>query len=168
MKHKVIGKQPNSKMCFVCGLNNSYGLQADFYELGNGELLATFTPQEEHQSYPGITHGGVLTAILDETIGRAIMMKYDEPVWGVTLEFNCKFKMPVPTDAQFRVVGRVTEEKGRIFKGTGEILLPEGQIAVEGSGKFMKRPFEKIANLNEEELGWKVVSSPDDLVEIEL
>ena len=74
MRHLVKAKQPNSKMCLVCGLKNRSGLGAYFYELDNGELLAIFRPAEEHQSYPGRLHGGIATAILDETIGRAIMI----------------------------------------------------------------------------------------------
>ncbi len=62
---------------------------------------------------------------------------------------------------------RITEENDKIFKGTGEILLPDGQVAVEGFGTFRKLTFKKIANMNEEELGWQIVSSPEDLVEVE-
>lgn len=169
MQHKVTGKQPNSKMCVVCGLKNPFGLHAHFYELDNDELLAIFHPQDVHQGYPGRMHGGMLTAILDETIGRAIMMKYNEPTWGVTMEFDIKFKKPVPTDAEIRVVGRITEDEGRIFLGSGEILLPDGRVAVEGSGKYMKLPLDKIADFDENEQEWRVVVSSagdPDVVEL--
>lgn len=169
MQHKVTGKQPNSKMCVVCGLKNPFGLHAHFYELDNGELLAIFHPQDVHQGYPGRMHGGMLTAILDETIGRAIMMKYDEPTWGVTMEFDIKFKKPVPTDAEIRVVGRIAEDEGRIFFGSGEILLPDGRVAVEGSGKYMKLPIDKIADFDENEQEWRVMVSDagdPDVVEL--
>ena len=74
MHYRVKAKQQNTKMCLVCGLKNPFGLQTAFYELESDELLAIFKPMEEHQSYPGRLHGGIATAILDETIGRAIMM----------------------------------------------------------------------------------------------
>jgi acyl-coenzyme A thioesterase PaaI-like protein len=77
MRYHVIGKQPNSKMCLVCGLKNALGLKAAFYELENSELLAVCEPLEEHQSYPSRLHGGIVAALLDETIGRAILTKYD-------------------------------------------------------------------------------------------
>ena len=77
MHYHVKRKQPNSKMCFVCGMKNSFGLQTFFYELENNELLAIFKPGEEHQSYPGRLHGGIAAAILYETIGRAIMIPYE-------------------------------------------------------------------------------------------
>lgn len=40
MRYAVKRKQPNSKMCMVCGLKNSFGLRAAFYELENDELMA--------------------------------------------------------------------------------------------------------------------------------
>ena len=167
-QHKVTKKQYNSKMCLVCGLKNPYGLHAHFYELDNGELLAIFRPREEHQGYPGRMHGGILTAVIDETIGRAITMHYDEMIWGVTMEFNIKFKKPVPTDAEIRVLGRITEDEGRIFIGTGEIVLPDGRVAVEGHGKYMKLPLEKIADFDESEQEWRIVYTPDDPKTVEI
>ena len=168
MGQRVMRKQPNSKMCLVCGMKNSLGLKAFFYELENGEVLAIFHPCEEHQSYPGRMHGGIATAILDETIGRAGMIKYGEDMWGVTLEFHTRFRKPVPLDAELRVLGRITGEKKRAFVGSGEILLPDGAVAVEGKGKFLKLPIDKIADFDVDEQEWKVVPSPEDPQEVNL
>lgn len=168
MRYQVTRKQPNSKMCMVCGLKNSAGLKAHFYEIENGEIVALFTPKDEHQSYPGRLHGGVATAILDETIGRAIFPKYAELLWGVTVEFSIRFKRPVPLHEELRVVGRLTDETDRYFEGTGEILLSNGKVAVEGYGKYAKLPIKKIADFDIEAQEWQVVHSDDDPVEIEL
>lgn len=168
MRHRVLRKQKNSKMCLVCGLKNPYGLRSFFYEMENGELLAVFTPMEEHQSYPGRLHGGIAAAILDETIGRAIMMKYEEDYWGVTIEFTSKYKKPVPLDEELRVIGRITKDTRRIFEGTGEIILQDGSVAVEGYGKYIKLPLSKIADFDPETQEWKVVPSASDPEVIEI
>ncbi len=168
MKRKVIAKQQNSKMCFVCGLKNTAGLHAAFYELDNGDLAALFHAHEEHQSYPGRLHGGVSAAILDETIGRAILTRTKGEVWGVTVEFTTRFKKPVPMDKPVRVVGRIVKEGSRIFEGTGEILLEDGTVAVEGTGKYIKMPLEGIADFNRDEQEWKVTALPDDPAEVEV
>ncbi|RME75427.1 MAG: PaaI family thioesterase [Chloroflexi bacterium] len=168
MRYRITTKQPNSKMCLVCGLKNPAGLKAQFYELENRELLAIFIPQEEHQSYPGRMHGGIATAILDETIGRAILMRYQEEVWGVTVEFSVKFKRPVPLNEKLRVIGRITQEDGRYFEGTGEIYLPNGKVAVEGWGRYVKMPLEKIADFDVEAQEWRVTPLPDDPEIVEL
>lgn len=168
MFHSVTRKQPNSKMCLVCGLKNDIGLKASFYELGNGELVALVTARDEHQSYPGRLHGGLITAMLDETIGRAVMIGCADDFWGVTVEFTTRFKKPVPLGVELRVVGRIVKEEGRVFEGTGEILLPDGEVAATGVGKYLKLPLSRIADFDADEQEWRVVASPADPAEIPL
>ena len=155
-------------MCLVCGLKNPYGLKTSFYEIDNNELVGMFTPTNVHQSYPGRLHGGITTALLDETIGRAIMIRHDDSIWGVTVEFTVKFKKPIPLDLELRVVGRITEESSRFFEGTGEILLSDGEIAASGFGKYIKLPIEKIADFDVAEQEWKVERKGSDPGEISL
>lgn len=167
MKYKVIKKQFNSKKCLVCGLKNDLGLKASFYEMENGELVAIFKSLEEHQSYPGRLHGGIAGAILDETIGRAIMINQPD-AWGVTVELNLQYKKPVPLNEELKVVGRITRDTRRLFEGTGEIILSNGDVAVTAQGKYMKMPIEKIADFDEDREEWKVELSDKDPEEIDL
>ena len=92
MIHKINGKQHNSKLCFVCGLKNKFGIQAHFY----------------------IT------------------------------------------------------ENSRMFEGTGEIILPNGDVAVTAHGKYLKVPLEKITDFDIEENEWRVVDLETDPKEIEI
>ena len=131
-------------MCMVCGVENECGLHARFLELDNGELMGVFDPREQHQGYPGRMHGGILTAIVDEAIGRAIAVG-DPGAWGVTVELSMRFRRPVPLDRPIRVLARITEDNGRIFQGVGEIVLDDGTVAVTGWGKYMRLPIEKIS-----------------------
>jgi acyl-coenzyme A thioesterase PaaI-like protein len=161
MRQRITAKQENSKMCLVCGLKNQFGLKASFYELENEELLAIFRPSEEHQSYPGRLHGGIATAVLDETIGRAILIK-DRDIWGVTIDFHTRYRRPVPLEEEIHVVGRIDHIANRYFEGSGEIILKDGSVAVEGKGKFLKLPLDDIADFDAEEQEWRVTTSPDD------
>jgi acyl-coenzyme A thioesterase PaaI-like protein len=167
VKYNVVKKQENSKMCVVCGLKNEFGLKASFYELENEELVAIFKPLDEHQSYPGRLHGGVAGAVLDETIGRAIMIKQNN-IWGVTVELSLKYRKPVPLDEELRVVGRITRDSSRLFEGTGEILLKNGDVAVSAAGKYMKMPIEKIADFDKAHEEWEIVNLMDDPKEINI
>lgn len=168
MQHRVVRKQPNSKMCLVCGLENGSGLRAGFYELESGELLALFTPCAAHQGYPGRLHGGIAMGILDETIGRAVMIGHDDDFWGVTVEFSAKLRKAIPLDVELKVIGRITGESHRLFKGTGEILLPDGTVAATGHGVYMKLPLSRIADSDIVEQGWRVVGLDGDPREVTL
>jgi uncharacterized protein (TIGR00369 family) len=161
MKHDVRRKHENSRLCFVCGLKNDFGLKAAFYELENNELVAVFTPQDEHQSYPGRMHGGIAAAMLDETIGRAIMIEQPE-IWGVTIDLQLKYKKPVPLEQELRVVGRITSQNKRVFEGSGELLLPDGTVAVVATGRYMKMPLDSIADFDYEAEEWRVVADDAD------
>ena len=167
MKKRVVGKQPNSKMCFVCGLENTFGLKSAFYELENNEIMALFSPAEEHQSYPGRMHGGIAAAILDETIGRAILHRKSSKMWGVTLDFSMKFRKPVPLDQEIRVLARITKENKRSFEGSGEIILENGQVAIEGNGRYLKMDIATITEFDFSEEQWQVIHRTDDPCEIE-
>jgi acyl-coenzyme A thioesterase PaaI-like protein len=63
-------KQPNSRMCFVCGIDNPIGLHLAFYTDDEGRCIAHFRPKPAHQGYPGQLHGGVISSLLDEAMGR--------------------------------------------------------------------------------------------------
>ncbi len=168
MRVKVRHKQPNSKMCFVCGMHNSFGLKSSFYELEDGQLLAIFQPADEHQGYPGRLHGGIAATILDETIGRAIMLTHADNIWGVTVDFSMKLRKPVPIDGEIRVLARIVSEGTRSFQGEGEILLADGRVAVEGKGRYLKMDIDKIADFDHQGEEWLVVARPDDPEFVEL
>ena len=168
MYHQVVRKQPNSKACVICGMKNPFGLKGAFYELDNGEILCRCVPGEEHQSYPGRLHGGIAAAILDETIGRAILMGSPVEVWGVSAEFTIRYTRPIPLGQPLRVVGRLTKDGGRVFEGSGEILLQDGTVAAEGRGRYIKMPLERIAEFDREEQEWRVVAHPGDQEGFEL
>lgn len=168
MRYSVVKKQNNSSKCFVCGLGNDAGLHAAFYETEAGELVALVKPAEEHQSYPGRMHGGVAAALLDETIGRAIAIGKEGDVWGVTVELTTKYRKPLPLGQELRVVGRVTKDGSRFFEGSGEILLENGEVAVQATGRYLKVPIDKITDAGMGEADWFLAPAEEDPSAIEL
>jgi len=164
----ITSKQPNSHMCFVCGLKNKFGLKARFFEIEGKELVGIFEPAEEHQGYPGRLHGGIASTILDETIGRAVLIDHKDS-WWVTAELSVRFRKAVPIDGPIKVVGRITSSRGRIFEGTGEILLEDGTPAVTATAKYFAQPIGDIVeNPDFEDEMWEVVPEDTDPVSIEI
>ena len=165
-RRKIDHVQNISRMCLICGRDNPAGLHACYYELApegqaapgapaHRELLGVFHVREEHQSNPGRLHGGISSAILDETIGRAILL-LEPDAWGVTVEFTARFRKPVPLDEEVRCIARITRDTSRLFEGTGEILLSDGSVAVEGRGKYLKQSLEGITDHDFVEREWFV------------
>lgn len=140
---KVVKRQKSSKNCFVCGLSNEIGFKALFYELENNTLISVADCREFYQSYPERLHGGITAALLDETMGRAIMI-FEPDTWGVTVSLSIDYKSPIPLNQRLRVTGRITSNR-RIFEAEGEIILEDGTVAAAGKAKYLKMALNKIA-----------------------
>ena len=147
-------KQPNSQMCFVCGLENPIGLKMAFYEDEEGRVVAKFTPRDEHQGYPGVVHGGIVTALLDETLGRVAIASGR---WMMTGRLNIRFRRAIPIGETLTVVGEVVTWKKRTLEARGEIRLADGQVGAEATGTFLEIPPEQRKGLEEALAFWRVV-----------
>ena len=157
----VSRKQPNSQMCFICGLENPIGLKLFFYEHADGSVSARFTPRAEHQGFPGVVHGGIVSAMLDEAMARASMTGGREQ-WMMTAKLELRFHKPVPVGAPLTVVGRV-ERMSRIgMTARSEVLLADGTLAAEANGLFTTLPPEQKDALQERLPFWKVVPDEPD------
>lgn len=150
-------KQPNSRMCFICGERNIGGVKVSFYEMDDGTLEGRFAAQDIHQGYPGRIHGGVVSGILDETIGRTIRsLDGHEDLWGITIELKTHFIQPLPVKVDLIASASLTKNSKRYFEGKGEIYLPDGSLAVEATGSYLKYSRKQIGNLDLEREEWKV------------
>ncbi len=152
----TLQRQPNSRMCFCCGRENPIGLHLKF-DFDGERVWTTFTPQEPHQGYPGILHGGIAYAILDEVIGR-VAIAHDK--WVVTARMEIRYRQPVPLGQPLRAMGEIVENRRRLLTARGEIHLPDGSVAVEATGTFMEAPQEVQAEWQAALLDWRV-DEPD-------
>lgn len=143
---KVIKKQRNSKMCIMCGLDNEYGVRAPFYSMEDGSVMTVFSYREQHQSYPGRVHGGLITSMLDEMGLRALWAKeLTEESFGVTTSLETKYRKPVPYNET--IIGR-----GVIVKDTPRFCVAEvalydkcGTLLANGTANYIKLDLKKIA-----------------------
>jgi uncharacterized protein (TIGR00369 family) len=152
-------KQPNSQMCFVCGLENPIGLKMAFYQDDEGRVTAKFTPGSQHQGYPGVVHGGIVTALLDETLGRVAIASGR---WMMTGRLTIRFRRSIPIGETLTVTGEVMSWKKRVLEARGEIRLADGQVGAEGTGTFLEIPPEQAEGMQEALAFWQVVPDTDD------
>lgn len=143
---KVIGKQRNSKMCIVCGMDNEYGLRAPFYNMEDGSVMTLFKYREQHQSYPGRVHGGLIAAMLDEMGLRALWAKkLNEDDFGVTISLETKYRKPVPYETELIGRGIINKTLGNFFVAECKITDLSGNVLANADVKYLKLDTEKIA-----------------------
>jgi acyl-coenzyme A thioesterase PaaI-like protein len=136
-------RQPDSSMCFVCGRDNPIGLHLQFYVEGD-KVCTSFTPREEHQGWPGILHGGIISTILDETVGRTCFLV---DMWAVTAKFELQYLKPVPIGQELTVSGEIVNARSRTLEATGELRLADGTLAVTAKGLYVRIPDAKRREL---------------------
>ena len=115
------------------------------YLQDDGSVVGAVTLQKGHEGPPFHVHGGVLGALLDEAMGAAAWAS-GKRVVSVNLNFN--YRKPVPLGVPLNISGRVEREAGRKIFTAAKIMLPDGVVAVEGTGIFVEAPqiFEGLAN----------------------
>jgi len=126
---------PYSDWCFVCGEDNTHGLKVKFKHNDKKEVYVDFTPSRVYNGYPDMTHGGVVSALLDETMGWATV--FDTKRFSYTVDLHIRFRQPVPIGMPIRVIARPTRVTSRICEAEGEVLDSEGKILVSGKGRYM-------------------------------
>ncbi len=154
-------KQPNSRHCFVCGLENPFGLQLKFYEQEPGEVNAEITIPEQYQGYPGVVHGGIVAAMLDEITARA-HMNGDPPRFMYTARLELRYRKNVPVGQPLRLVGRAGPARQRTAVATGSIYGPQGELLAEAEALLVDVPADVVNTVNLEALGWKVYPDPGE------
>jgi len=158
MIKKIISKQHNSDMCIVCGKLSDLSLKTDFYALEDGIAYGVTTPRDEHQSYPDRMHGGMITALLDETIGRAIQVEEGDASWGVTSKIEVAFKKPVRLNRPIKCFGKIVKKYSVAFVGNGIIEDEDGILLATATATYIRMPIERMTG---GDFFWEVF--PDDV-----
>jgi acyl-coenzyme A thioesterase PaaI-like protein len=151
-----MNKQPNSDQCFVCGMNSPVGLRLVFEDDGESIVQGRFQIPSSLQGYPGIAHGGVVAAALDEAMGRVALIKNPNR-FTMTVKLELKYKAPVPVEAPVTVIGAAVQLHGRVVQARGELRLADGTLAVEAEGTLVDMPGEMLTDARFEALAWKVL-----------
>lgn len=127
--------------CYGCGRANPHGLRLQFEAVGEA-VQTTFTPDESHQGYPGLLHGGILTSLLDETMGYAAA---HQGAWVMTGRLDVRYLAPAPIGRAIFVTARVTRRRGRAHEIEAEARLVDGSPVARAKGLFMKVPDDILA-----------------------
>src|SRR5450432_18380 len=122
------------QLCFACGLHNPYGLHMVF-RLDEGTVVSDFQPREEHQGFPGVIHGGIVAAVLDETLGRTSMLA-KKPEWSMTGRLEVRYRR---FGSLLRVRASLETERRRVVQASGKLTLADDEnvVLAEAHGTFL-------------------------------
>jgi acyl-coenzyme A thioesterase PaaI-like protein len=150
-------KQPNSRHCFVCGLENPVGLHLHMYEVEPGVIETTYTAPDHFQGYPGVLHGGIVAAILDEISSRAHMgSDPNNPRFMFTGKLEVKYRKNVPVGQLLKIVGRAGKVRTRFVEAWAGIYDESGDLLAEANAIHINVPQDQFDMSRLEDLGWKV------------
>jgi acyl-coenzyme A thioesterase PaaI-like protein len=152
----------------VCGLQNDIGLQLRFYNHEDREIVANCIISPKYQGYPGIVHGGIVAAMLDEAAGRSQMIRKDEngefsTRFLFTARIDIRYRKIVPVGEPLHLVGRPGKTKGGSARATALLYDQAGDVLAEADVLLMDVPEGLINQDNLEALGWKIY--PEGAVE---
>ncbi|HEY71090.1 MAG TPA: PaaI family thioesterase [Anaerolineae bacterium] len=148
-------KQPSSRHCFGCGIDNPHGLGLTFYAVGPDRVECDTVLGDRFQGYPGVVHGGIVATMLDEIVGRVLLIG-DSTRRFMTAKLVVRYRRPVPTNQPLKVIAWLTRDKGRYATAHSEIRLSDGTLAAESEGTMAEVPGEHMTEEQLEAIGWRV------------
>lgn len=125
-----------SRGCFGCGSDNPIGLHLNF-ERGDGWAEVRTTLSLDRQGWPGVAHGGIVSALLDEAMSYSIGAT-ERPAY--TAELAVRFIRPVPVDAPIIIRAKRSSQKGRLCTAHATVEDATGTTLARGEAKFLLVP----------------------------
>jgi acyl-coenzyme A thioesterase PaaI-like protein len=123
----------------------------------DGELRVrgTFTVTDHHQGAPGLAHGGVISAAMDEGMGYLLWL-VQKP--AVTAHLEVDYRRPLPVGSRLELEGRVDRMEGRKIFASMEGRM-DGEVVVEAKALFLKVPVKHFIP-HAERMGERIAERP--------
>lgn len=120
----------NTENCYVCGPQNPAGLHIPFARDGEQGARGEYTATREHCGWPGILHGGISFALMDEALAYAI---YFQGLFGVTAKAETRFREPIPEGSKVLIRAWVVEQRRKLVTAKAEIRMNDeaGKLLAE-------------------------------------
>jgi acyl-coenzyme A thioesterase PaaI-like protein len=104
----------------------------------------------------GVTHGGIVGALLDETAGRTILMDGGFEDLMVTAKLEVVYRRPTPTDVPLLLVGRLLRRLSTRAEAEAELRLQDGTVTARATVLLARPPAEIILGWAGEREHWRV------------
>lgn len=122
--------------CFACDPRNNLGLRLKFFaDDEEGDVFTKITPEKHLQGFPGILHGGIQCALVDEVAYWTMFDKHKKI--ALTTSIDMEFVRPVGTSSELTVRGRIVEEKERKVTVQVNILNEGNKVCTKSTVEYV-------------------------------
>jgi acyl-coenzyme A thioesterase PaaI-like protein len=130
---------------FIHGLRNPTGLHLQ-YHLEGDRVVTSWTPTADHAGFPGLVHGGLIAAVLDDVMGRCSVLQLR---WVVTGRMETRFREGAPIGAPLRITGWSTRFTRSVMRAEASMTLETGAVVAEATGTYLPVPRQMLARMVE-------------------
>ena len=134
-------------MCFGCSPHNERGLQLAFTKVGPSSVEVDYVAPDHTCGAPGVIHGGIQAALLDEAIGFAVFA-HDESAGEVsgaavrrdvvTVEFDLRYRRPAQVGVELTLRAQVVHVSGNDYLAVGEIVAHDGSVLTSATARWRR------------------------------
>jgi acyl-coenzyme A thioesterase PaaI-like protein len=142
---------------FVHGLRNPAGLHLQ-YALEDGAVTTRWTPTDVHAGFPGLVHGGLIAAVLDDVMGRCSVLKRR---WVVTGRMETRFRQGAAVGEPLTVRGWTTRFTSRVMQAEARMSAADGTIVAEATGTYLPIPRDMVLRMVDSWPGFAEFIDPD-------
>lgn len=112
--------------CFACGQKNYSGLRLEFRS-ENGKAFAEFIPGKSHQGFKDIVHGGIIAAVLDEAMMKALLFR---GIFAMTAQIEVRFRSPLLVGDKSVVEAEIHTLGGRFIEASAVLKKDDKVVAI--------------------------------------
>jgi uncharacterized protein (TIGR00369 family) len=123
--------------CFGCGLDNSAGLQLEFFVDADLNVVCQVNLAARFAGPPGHAHGGIIATLLDEAMSKANRARN---ILAMTRHIAVDYIRPIPLATPLTLTAQHLEVHGRKHHCTARIADASGEILATGKAVFVEVP----------------------------
>ena len=120
--------------CFACGSEHPGGLHLTAVAGEGVSLRATAAITDAHQGAPGLAHGGIVAAVMDEAQGFLLTLLGTAAVTG---KLEITYRRPVPIGTEVTVDAVCLGVAGRKIYTVAALYGEDGTLLAESAGLFV-------------------------------
>jgi len=151
LKNLITNLGSNTSGCYVCGQSNQNGLRVTFHRDGQQGSRAVYVARLEHDGWPGVLHGGITFALMDEALAWALFF---QGLRGVTARTQANFRRPILTGTPLIIRGWTISRKRQLINARAEVRTDDAtsELMAETDATMFLLAEDAPKQLPEEEL----------------